>query len=461
MISESFFQEPLKSAAARLKNSPLGIARGRLRRVTGLLLEIEGLRQEIGSRVCVQGSEFDQWIEAECVGFTDEISFCMAFDPVVGAKPGAAVYPFGGPFFDGRAYKAFPGSFSVPIGDDLLGRVVDGLGRPLDGRGGAVPTLKNIDLGPAPNPLKRRFVSTPFETGIRAIDSVLTLGRGQRVGIFSGSGVGKSVLIAMLCRYCIADIIVIALVGERSREVREFYEHTLSEDARGRSVLVTAPADTSPLARARGAEYAAGVARHFREQGKNVVLIVDSLTRYAIAWREIALSMGEPPVTRGYPPSVFARLSTLVEQAGNGENESGSITALYSVLLDSEDSVDPIADAARGVLDGHLFLSRLLANSGHYPAIDIERSVSRVMPSVVTAEHFELAASVRRIVSKYFQSRDLLSMGAYVQGVDRELDTALRLWPSIEKYLRQGLKEKYTLTESIKTLRDIMGHDVR
>jgi len=461
VIPESFFQEPLRSATAQLKHVPRGIVRGRLRRVTGLLLEIEGLRQEIGSRVCVQGSEFDQWIEAECVGFTDEVSFCMAFDPVVGAKPGASVYPFGAPFFDGRTYKAFPGSFAVPIGDNLLGRVVDGLGRPLDGRGGAVPTLKNIDVGLAPNPLRRRFVSTPFETGIRAIDSVLTLGRGQRVGIFSGSGVGKSVLIAMLCKYCIADVIVIALVGERSREIREFYEHTLSEEARGRSVLVTAPADTSPLARARGAEYAAEVARHFREQGKNVVLIVDSLTRYAIAWREIALSMGEPPVTRGYPPSVFARLSTLVEQAGNGENESGSITALYSVLLDSEDSVDPIADAARGVLDGHLFLSRLLANSGHYPAIDIERSVSRVMPSVVTAEHFELAASVRRIVSKYFQSRDLLSMGAYVQGVDRELDTALRLWPSIEKYLRQGLKEKYTLTESIKTLRDIMGHDVR
>lgn len=226
-------------------------------------------------------------------------------------------------------------------------------------------------------------------------------------------------------------------------------------------MLVTAPADTSPLARARGAEYAAEVACYFREQGKNVVLIVDSLTRYAIAWREIALSMGEPPVTRGYPPSVFARLSTLVEQAGNGENESGSMTALYSVLLDSEDSVDPIADAARGVLDGHLFLSRSLANSGHYPAIDIERSVSRVMPNVVTAEHFELAVSVRRIVSKYFQSRDLLAMGAYVQGADRELDTALRLWPSIEKYLRQGLKEKYTLTESVKTLRDIVGHDAR
>ena len=429
--------------------------------MTGLLLEVEGLRNEIGSRVVVQGAAFGQWIEAECVGFRDNVSFFMAFDPVLGVKPNSAVYPLGVPFFDGARYKTFAAALTIPLGEQLLGRVIDGLGRPLDGRGGAVSASKMGGFSPPPNPLMRRLVAKPFETGIKVIDSLLSLGSGQRVGIFAGSGVGKSVLIAMLCKHCTADVIVIALVGERSREVREFYENTLSDTAKSRAVLVTAPADTSPLARARGAEYAAEIARFFRDQGKNVVLIIDSLTRYAIASREIALSMSEPPVSRGYPPSTFARLATLIEQAGNGEDDNGSLTAFYTVLLDSEDSVDPVADAARGGLDGHIFLSRSLANSGHYPAIDIERSISRVMPSVVSSEHFDLAVSTRRSISKYLQSRDIVSMGAYAPGADKELDRSIRLWPLLERFTRQGLNERYSFSESFKALRTIVESDAK
>jgi len=460
---KSYFIDSLKSATRRLQSTPSCIPQGRLRRVTGLLLEVEGVRQEIGARCCVQGPKGMGWIDAECVGFRDDITYLMAFDPVGGLMPGALVIPATYLYSDGDRYREFSQGSALPIGRALLGRIVDGLGRALDDQGVSQNTTSQEFNSRylRPNPLRRRMIEEPLDTGLRAVNSLLTVGKGQRLGIFAGSGVGKSVLISMLTRHCAADVIVVALVGERSREVREFYENNLTVEARARTVLVTSPADTSPLARARGAEYAAEVAAYFRDAGLNVVMIVDSLTRYAIACREISMSMGEPPVSRGYPPSVFAKLTSLVEQAGNGESEQGSLTAFYTVLLDSDDAVDPVADAARGVLDGHLFLSRSLANSGHFPAIDVERSISRVMPQVVPSDHLQLAALTRSLISKYSQSRDMVMMGAYTPGMDKQLDMALQAWPRIERFLQQGPADYVSMQDSLAQLRKLLSGDGR
>jgi flagellum-specific ATP synthase len=343
------------------------------------------------------------------------------------------------------------GIATLPMGETLLGRVVDGLGRPLDGLGGE-QWFETKPQQRRPNPLRRAPVSEPLDTGVRAINALLTVGRGQRMGLFAGSGVGKSVLLSMLTRNCVADVIVIALVGERSREVREFCEENLDAQARQRSVVVASPADTSPLARAKAAEYATEVATWFREQGRHVVLIVDSLTRYAMAQREIGLSMSEPPVSRGYPASVFAKLPELVERVGNGENPHGSITAFYTLLLEGDDVHDPVADTARGSLDGHVFLSRDLANAGHYPAIDVEKSISRVMPKVTQPEHQLAARKIKQWISKYFSSRDMVSMGAYMPGTDPDLDAALKHWSSIQAFLRQEPQQQASMADSQKAL---------
>jgi flagellum-specific ATP synthase len=307
-----------------------------------------------------------------------------------------------------------------------------------------------------PNPLKRTSVSEAFDSGVRAINGLTTIGRGQRVGIFAGSGVGKSVLLSMLTRNSVADVIVIALVGERSREVREFCEEHLNEAARKRAVVVAAPADSSPLARAKGADYATNVATWFRDQGKHVVLIVDSLTRFAMAQREMGLALGEVPVSRGYPPSVFARIPELVERVGNGESVAGSLTTFYTVLLEGDDVNDPVADAARSVLDGHIFLSRELADAGHYPAIDVEKSISRVMPRVVDEGHVQAARRVKQLVSRYMGSRDMVSMGAYAPGNDEELDLALKKWPTIREFLRQSVNESINLPQSAEQLAAVL-----
>jgi flagellum-specific ATP synthase len=291
-----------------------------------------------------------------------------------------------------------------------------------------------------------------LDVGIQAINGLLTVGRGQRVGIFAGSGVGKSVLLGMLARNCIADVIVIGLVGERGREVREFCEETLDPESFQRAVVVAAPADASPLARSKGASYATDVAIWFRDQGKHVVLIVDSLTRYAMALREIGLSLGEAPVARGYPPSVFARMPELVERVGNGANPDGSITAFYTVLLEGDDTNDPVADTARGILDGHFFLSRELADSGHYPAVDVEKSISRVMPKVATKDHLLAARKMKQLYSRYMRGRDLVSMGAYIAGTDPELDEALKAWPKIQSFLRQESDVAIPLSKTLEAL---------
>ena len=302
------------------------------------------------------------------------------------------------------------------------------------------------------NPLQRAPIAESLDVGIRAINALLTVGRGQRLGLFAGSGVGKSVLLGMMARYTSADVIVVGLIGERGREVKEFIEQNLGGDGLRRSVVVAAPADVSPLMRLQGAAYATTVAEHFRDQGKQVLLIMDSLTRYAMAQREIALAIGEPPVTRGYPPSVFARLPQLVERAGNGPDGGGSITAFYTVLAEGDDQQDPIADAARAILDGHIVLSRHLADAGHYPAIDIEQSISRAMTNLIAPQHLELVRTFKQLYSRHQRARDLLAVGAYVKGSDPLLDQAIALYPQLEGFLQQRIDERADDNSSLSAL---------
>jgi len=419
-----------------LMQTPYSIREGKLKRVSGIVLEVEGLPMSIGSGATILSELGGKTYDAECIGFNGAITYLMPIDAMENISPGALVYPANTPFNSGAGYISSSVGEPLTIGESLLGRVVDGLGRPIDGKGYGEKQFSPI-IQRMLNPLDRTPIHEPLDVGIQAVNGLLTVGRGQRVGIFAGSGVGKSVLLGMLARNCVADVIVIGLVGERGREVREFCEDTLGPESFKRAVVVAAPADASPLARSKGASYATDVAIWFRDQGKHVVLIVDSLTRYAMALREIGLSLGEAPVARGYPPSVFARMPELVERVGNGANPDGSITAFYTVLLEGDDTNDPVADTARGILDGHFFLSRELADSGHYPAIDVEKSISRVMPKVVSKEHLLSARRMKQLYSRYMRGRDLVSMGAYIAGSDPELDAALQAWPKIQAFLQQ------------------------
>lgn len=414
--------------ATRLPDQP--VVEGRLLRMVGLTLEAEGLRAPIGSRCLVINDDSYQpvQVEAEVMGFSNGKIYLMPVGSLAGIAAGARVVPL-------------PDTGRLPMGSSMLGRVLDGAGRALDNKGG----MKAEDWvpmdGPTINPLNRDPISVPLDVGIRSINGLLTVGRGQRLGLFAGTGVGKSVLLGMMTRFTDADIIVVGLIGERGREVKEFIDEILGEEGIKRSVVVASPADDAPLMRLRAAQYCTRIAEYFRDKGKNVLLLMDSLTRYAQAQREIALAIGEPPATKGYPPSVFAKLPKLVERAGNAEAGGGSITAFYTVLSEGDDQQDPIADAARGVLDGHFVLSRRLAEEGHYPAIDIEASISRVMPAVVSPEHLRDAQRFKQLWSRYQQSRDLISVGAYVPGGDAETDLAIARYPNMVNYLRQGLHE--------------------
>jgi flagellum-specific ATP synthase len=342
------------------------------------------------------------------------------------------------------------------MGDGLLGRVVDSHGHPMD-RKGPIEQVHNEPLVRRPiNAMDREPVRRPLDTGVRAINAMLTVGRGQRLGLFAGTGVGKSVLLGMMARYTAADVIVVGLIGERGREVKEFIEDILEEEGRARSVVVAAPADSAPLVRMQGANYATAIAEHFRDHGKHVLLLMDSLTRYAMAQREIALAIGEPPATKGYPPSCFAKLPQLVERSGNGLNGMGSITAFYTVLSEGDDPQDPIADAARGILDGHVVLSRELAEAGHFPAIDVERSISRVMGSVVSREQVAAARRARQLLARYNKARDLIQLGAYVPGHDAELDAAVRLHPKLNALLQQDMHEPAELESSFARLCELV-----
>ncbi|WP_041997817.1 FliI/YscN family ATPase, partial [Aeromonas bivalvium] len=340
---------------------------GKLTRVVGLTLEAVGCRAAIGA-LCRIDTQ-DGTLEAEVVGFSGDRLYLMPSEQLKGVIPGARVVPV-------------TEEHGIPVGMNLLGRVIDGIGQPLDGLGPILAAQTVQFAQTRINPLARRPIHRPMDVGVRAINAVLTVGQGQRMGLFAGSGVGKSVLLGMMTRGSVADVVVVGLIGERGREVKEFIEEILGAEGRERAVVVAAPADASPLMRLKGCETALAIAEYFRDQGLNVLLLMDSLTRYAQAQREIALAVGEPPATKGYPPSVFAKLPALVERAGNGNDGQGSITAFFTVLTEGDDLQDPIADAARAILDGHIVLSRELADSGHYPAIDIEKSISRVMPQV-------------------------------------------------------------------------------
>ncbi|MCL1139632.1 flagellar protein export ATPase FliI [Shewanella pneumatophori] len=408
-------------------------ASGQLVRVVGLTLEATGCRAAVGSLCAIETMAGN--LIAEVIGFDDQLLYLMPIEELRGVLPGAKVTPLGE-------------QSGLNVGLSLLGRVLDGSGQPIDGLGNLKTDQKASSHVAAINPLARRAISEPLDVGVRAINAMLTVGKGQRMGLFAGSGVGKSVLLGMMTRGTNADIIVVGLVGERGREVKEFIEEILGPEGRARSVVVAAPADTSPLMRLRACETSTRIAEYFRDLGYNVLLLMDSLTRYAQAQREIALAVGEPPATKGYPPSVFAKLPKLVERAGNGGGTQGSITAFYTVLTEGDDLQDPIADASRAILDGHIVLSRQLADSGHYPAIDIEASISRVAPMVISAEHLEAMRKVKQVYSLYQQNKDLISIGAYSQGSDPRIDNAIRLQPAMNAFLRQTMKDSVTFESS-------------
>lgn len=428
---------------------------GRLVRATGLVLEATGLQLPLGSTCIIErqtGGEVEE-IETEVVGFNDQRLFLMPLENVEGILPGARVYA------RSSHGEYLQSSKQLPLGPELLGRVLDGSGKPLDD----LPAPEAISMGSLAstpfNPLQRSPIVHVLDVGVRAINTLLTVGRGQRMGLFAGSGVGKSVLLGMMARYTQADVIVVGLIGERGREVKDFIENILGSQGRHRSVVIAAPADVSPLLRMQGAAYATRIAEDFRDRGKHVLLIMDSLTRYAMAQREIALAVGEPPATKGYPPSVFARLPALVERAGNGIHGGGSITAFYTVLTEGDDQQDPIADAARAILDGHVVLSRQLAEAGHYPAIDIEASISRAMTALISETRYASVRHFKQLLSSFQRNRDLVNVGAYAKGSDPILDKAIELWPQLEAFLQQDIDEQAGVEDSWQTLERIFPSD--
>lgn len=418
---------------------------GRLTRATGLVLEAVGLTLPIGTlcRVERDSAHGGDSMESEVVGFNGQLLYLMPLENTDGILPGARIYAPGIGVTKGKM---------LPLGRALLGRVLDARARPLDNLP-APETEQRGTLFSVPfNPLRREPIKSVLDVGVCAINGLLTVGRGQRMGLFAGSGVGKSVLLGMMARYTKADVIVVGLIGERGREVKDFIENILGTEGLSRAVVIAAPADVSPILRMQGADYATRIAEDFRDQGLNVLLIMDSLTRYAMAQREIALAIGEPPATKGYPPSVFARLPALVERAGNGEQGGGSITAFYTVLTEGDDQQDPIADSARAILDGHVVLSRRLAEAGHYPAIDIEASISRAMTELIPAQHYKKVQRFKQLLSAWQRNRDLISVGAYAAGSDPLLDRAIELYPQMERFLQQGIYERSEYEASFNAL---------
>ena len=417
-------------------------AEGRITRSVGLTLEAVGLNVSVG-RQCEVIAADNRRIEAEVVGFAGDKVFLMPIKRVEGLQPGARVIPI--------ATRQ-----GMRIGPQLLGRVVNGIGQPLDSKGPLIGD-EYLDFTPHEiNPLKRHPISEPLDVGIRAINALITVGRGQRLGLFAGSGVGKSVLMGMMTKFTTADVVVVGLVGERGREVKEFIDHILGEEGLRRAVVVASPADDAPLMRLRASQLSSRIAEYYRDQGKNVLLLMDSLTRFAQAQREIALAIGEPPATKGYPPSVFAKIPQLVERAGNAAEGEGSITAFYTVLTEGDDLQDPIADAARAILDGHVVLSRKLAEEGTYPAIDVESSISRAMQNIVSEEHLKMMQRFKQLSARYQQNRDLIAIGAYTPGADPETDQAIERFPHLRAFIQQGLKQPVHMAECVANLKALL-----
>lgn len=427
--------------AARLAEPPRLVVEGKLTRMVGLTLEAVGCQAAIGDRCAVVNDSGDH-LETEVVGFAGERLFLMPTGIPRGLAPNARVIPVGG-------------LGDVLVGDNLLGRVIDGAGQPLDGRGPILLEDHKPLYGDPINPLERSPIREPLDVGVRSINALFSVGRGQRLGLFAPSGVGKSVLLGMMTRFTNADVIVVGLIGERGREVKEFIDDILGQEGLARAVVVATPADNPPLMRMHGAAMATSIAEYFRDQGKHVLLLMDSLTRYAQAHREIALTIGEPPATRGFPPSVFARLPQLVERAGTGVNGKGSITAFYTILTETDDTNDPVADCARAILDGHIVLSRRLAERGQYPAIDVEASISRTMNVTVSSDHMNLAKLFRHFYSLYEQNQDLFNVGAYQAGTNPELDRAVELRAALLNFLRQDREESVPIDGALAALEQI------
>ncbi len=437
------WHEHLARGLRTVQALPAPPVEGRLTRMVGLTLEAQGCQAAVGDRCEVVAGDGSR-VDAEVVGFSGDRLFLMPTGDIQGLKPSARVIPR-------------PGAGTVKVGPELLGRVIDGAGEPLDGKGPLGCEDRTRLTGVPINPLTRAPITRTLDVGVRAINSLLTVGRGQRIGLFAGSGVGKSVLLGMMARYTEADVIVVGLIGERGREVKEFIEKILGEEGLRRSVVVASPADHTPLMRLHGAWLATAIAEYFRDQGQNVLLIMDSLTRFAQAQREIGLAIGEAPATKGYPPSVFARLPQLVERAGNGAEGAGSITAFYTVLAEGDDQNDPIADSARAILDGHVVLSRRIAETGHYPAIDIEASISRVMFDIVPPSQMQAARRLKQSLSTYQHNRDLVAIGAYQRGSDPRIDAAIAQWPGLQRFLQQDIHENVTLPDSVAQLAALFG----
>ena len=438
----------MTALAARLRAVELGAVpvatpTGRLVGAQGLLLESVGCPLHTGQRCRIETVD-GGWLDAQVVGFKEKISYLMPFKQASGLATGARVLP--------AADKG-----ELMIGPSWMGRMVNGMGEPIDGLGKLGGDQPLSTTPPKVNPLRKAPVEEPLDVGVRAINSMLTIGKGQRVGLMAGSGVGKSVLLGLITRQTVADVIVVGLIGERNREVREFVEKSLGPEGLKRAVLVVAPADESPLMRVMATELCHSIAAHFRDRGQNVLLLCDSLTRYAMALREVALSLGEPPATRGYPPSVFSNLPQLVESAGNGENPKGSMSAIYTVLAEGDDQQDPVVDSARAILDGHIVLTRELAERGHYPAIDVAQSISRCMAQVVGQEHALAARKLKAALAKHARVRDLIPLGAYVPGADPETDMAVRLHPHIEAFLCQGTREEAPMAGCVEQLKAMMA----
>jgi flagellar protein export ATPase fliI len=422
----------------RLSDATLVQYKGRVSKVVGLTIESIGPQVQVGEMCKIFPVKSDVPVMAEVVGFTENAVLLMPLGDMQGISPGATVIASGN-------------SHEVQVGDSLLGRVLDGLGQPIDDKESLNVSRAYPVNNMPPNPLSRMRIREPLPLGVKVIDGMLTCGRGQRIGIFAGSGVGKSTLLGMIARNTVADINVIGLIGERGREVKEFIENDLKEEGLSRSVVVVATSDQPALVRKKGALLATSIAEYFRDQGKNVILMMDSLTRFSMAQREVGLAIGEPPVTKGYPPSVFAELPRLLERSGN--SDKGSITALYTVLVDGDDMNEPIADTVRGILDGHIVLSRALANKNHYPAIDVLASVSRVMPSIMSGEHMKKVGVMRDLLATYKDSEDLISIGAYVKGSSKKVDFAIEKNDEINNFLKQGVHDKYTFSQ----IEDMIG----
>jgi flagellum-specific ATP synthase len=416
---------------------------GKVSRVVGIVIEGHGPAASVGTLCDIYPHENRDPICAEVVGFQKNRVFLMPVGPINGIAPGSKIIALG----------VRP---AVNVGPNLLGRVIDGMGNPIDDKGPMITEIQYPLYAEPINPLKRSVINEPLDVGIKAVNGMLTCGKGQRLGIFAGSGVGKSVLLGMIARHTKADVIVIGLVGERGREVRDFIEKDLGPEGLSRSVVVAATSDQPPLIRLRGAFTATAVAEYFRDQGKDVLLLMDSVTRFAMAQREVGLATGEPPTTKGYTPSVFALLPQMLERAGTVIGK-GSITGLYAVLVEGDDMNDPIADAVRAIIDGHIVLSRDIAMQNHYPAVDVLQSISRVMIDIVTKEHLSASRKLIEILDIYRRSEDLIKIGAYVKGSNKATDYAIEMIERVKAFLRQDIGEKVSLEESVKEMKMLLG----